>query len=206
MTDILQIVANGGARAMANAETRATFERVVQETLPNARVAFIEEGGDVMQVVKDCIDQGATTVIAAGGDGTVNAVASHVMNSAMTLGVIPMGTLNHFSHDLGIPLEMTDRITQDRNFVHGAGFADYLQNLFVERFTVPLLAFNVGIELGQIVVLAFAAILFALMDRALRGVPVNALARTTPFQVRLVTVSALVTVVATGWAWERLAQ
>jgi len=90
--------------------------------------------------------------------------------------------------------------------VHGAGFADYLQNLFVERFTVPLLAFNVGIELGQIVVLAFAAILFALMDRALRGVPVNALARTTPFQVRLVTVSALVTVVATGWAWERLPQ
>lgn len=110
MTDILQIVANGGAGAMADAETRAAFERMVQETLPNARVTFIEEGGDIMQVVKDCIDRGATTMIAAGGDGTVNAVASHVVNTAMTLGVIPMGTLNHFSHDLGIPVETADAL------------------------------------------------------------------------------------------------
>ena len=37
--------------------------------------------------------------------------------------------------------------------VHGAGFANYLKALFVERIAVPLLGFNVGIELGQLVVL-----------------------------------------------------
>lgn len=88
--------------------------------------------------------------------------------------------------------------------VHGAGFADYLQNLFVERIAVPLLAFNVGIELGQIVVLVLAAVLFWLADRLLRALPVVAIRKTDPFQIRLITVSALVTVVATGWAWERM--
>ena len=37
--------------------------------------------------------------------------------------------------------------------VHGAGFANYLQSLFVGSIVVPLLGFNVGIELGQLVVL-----------------------------------------------------
>lgn len=86
--------------------------------------------------------------------------------------------------------------------VHGAGFAGYLQSLFVEHLAVPLLAFNIGIELGQIVVLVFAAALFWVIDRVLRALPRTATSP-DPFQIRLIGVSALVTVVATGWAWER---
>ena len=41
--------------------------------------------------------------------------------------------------------------------VHGAGFANYLQSLFVGSIVVPLLGFNAGIELGQLVVLGLAA-------------------------------------------------
>lgn len=86
--------------------------------------------------------------------------------------------------------------------VHGAGFAGYLKSLFIERIAVPLLAFNIGIELGQLVVLAMAAALFWMIDRALRALP-RAAAMPDPFEVRLLAVSALVTVIATGWAWER---
>ncbi len=43
--------------------------------------------------------------MAAGGDGTINAVASAVVHTPATLGVIPAGTLNHFARDLGIPIE-----------------------------------------------------------------------------------------------------
>ncbi len=82
--------------------------------------------------------------------------------------------------------------------VHGAGFAGYLKSLFVTQIAMPLFAFNLGIELGQIVLLAAAVALFWALDRALaiRGAA-NA------FQLRLVGVSALVTIVATGWAWTR---
>ncbi|MEP7324420.1 MAG: HupE/UreJ family protein [Gemmatimonadota bacterium] len=51
--------------------------------------------------------------------------------------------------------------------VHGAGFANYLKALFVDRIVVPLFGFNVGIELGQLVILGMAALGFVLVDQAL---------------------------------------
>ncbi len=40
--------------------------------------------------------------MACGGDGTVNGVASAVLGSSAALGILPLGTLNHFAKDLGI--------------------------------------------------------------------------------------------------------
>jgi diacylglycerol kinase family enzyme len=44
-------------------------------------------------------------LIAAGGDGTVSAVAGVAVKAGVTFGVIPCGTLNHFARDAGIPLD-----------------------------------------------------------------------------------------------------
>ena len=86
--------------------------------------------------------------------------------------------------------------------VHGAGFAGYLKSLFVERIAVPLFGFNLGIELGQIVVLLAAAVLFFALDRAI-AVAKRPSWRSEPFRLRLIGVSTLVTIVAAGWAVER---
>jgi diacylglycerol kinase family enzyme len=45
-------------------------------------------------------------IVAAGGDGTINAVASAIAGTGITLGVLPLGTLNHFAKDIGIPLDV----------------------------------------------------------------------------------------------------
>jgi hypothetical protein len=42
-------------------------------------------------------------VAAGGGDGTVNAVAGKLVGTDTALGVLLMGTLNHFAKDVGIP-------------------------------------------------------------------------------------------------------
>src|SRR5919202_5276974 len=54
--------------------------------------------------------------------------------------------------------------------VHGAGFAAYLRSLFVDRIALPLFGFNVGIEMGQIVVLVAAVALLAATDRLIEAV------------------------------------
>src|SRR5579884_1040369 len=46
---------------------------------------------------------GATILVAAGGDGTVGAVAGAVAGTDTAMGVIPLGTFNHFAKDLGLP-------------------------------------------------------------------------------------------------------
>jgi diacylglycerol kinase family enzyme len=48
----------------------------------------------------------ASTVVAAGGDGTVSSVVAGVVDSPAALGVLPLGTLNHFARDLQIPFDL----------------------------------------------------------------------------------------------------
>ena len=82
--------------------------------------------------------------------------------------------------------------------VHGAGFANYLRDLFVDRVAVPLLGFNLGIEAGQVVVLLAAGGLFAAVDAGLRRAAVRA-----PLRARVVMVSSSVAAVAAVWAAQR---
>jgi hypothetical protein len=86
--------------------------------------------------------------------------------------------------------------------VHGAGFAGYLRSLFVEPIAVPLFGFNVGIELGQIVVLVIIGAALAAVDGALRRARPLPFA-TSPLRLRIVALSLLVGTVAAEWAVER---
>ncbi len=53
---------------------------------------------------------GVAALVGGGGDGTINTVASALVGTATPLGVLPLGTLNHFAKDLGIPLELDEAI------------------------------------------------------------------------------------------------
>ena len=86
--------------------------------------------------------------------------------------------------------------------VHGAGFANYLQSLFVGSIVVPLLGFNAGIELGQLVVLGLAALALAGLDRAIALLRAPE-ATPSVLRLRVVAVSAVVVVVAAEMAASR---
>jgi len=79
--------------------------------------------------------------------------------------------------------------------VHGAGFANYLRSLFVGSIAVPLLGFNAGIELGQLVVLALAGAALIALDSVLAAVRTPE-ASTPVHRIRVVAVSLVVVLVA----------
>lgn len=86
--------------------------------------------------------------------------------------------------------------------VHGAGFANYLHSLFMAQVAVPLFGFNVGIELGQILVLSLAAVLFVAIDRGIERL--GRLERGgRALRWRVVGVSVCVIGIAARWAAAR---
>src|SRR5687768_14850802 len=64
------------------------------------------EGRRLRETSLKACEDGNEIIVAAGGDGTVSAVACGILEAVKkpALGVLPLGTLNHFAKDLGIPL------------------------------------------------------------------------------------------------------
>jgi len=86
--------------------------------------------------------------------------------------------------------------------VHGAGFAEYLQSLFMDHIVVPLFGFNIGIELGQIVVLIAAGAALTAVDAALGRGALRS--RWTPLRIRITAVSCLVLLLGSRMVAERI--
>lgn len=63
-------------------------------------------GGRIGEAAEEAVRSGVDAVVAGGGDGTIRAVAARLAGGPIPLGVLPVGTLNHFARDLGIPLDL----------------------------------------------------------------------------------------------------
>jgi diacylglycerol kinase family enzyme len=110
------VIVNTAAGSDRPQEWLATLEERCRGRGLDAQVMRVEGGEQLLRAARDAVQQGARLVIAAGGDGTVSAVAARLADTGITLGVLPLGTLNHFAKDLGIPLELDAAIDA---IVHG---------------------------------------------------------------------------------------
>ena len=61
------------------------------------------ESGDGAMFAREAVESGADTVVAVGGDGTVNEVLNGLARTDVGLGIIPAGTANDFARQVGIP-------------------------------------------------------------------------------------------------------
>lgn len=72
----------------------------------NVKVSVAHAGAEVVELAKRAARGNADVIVAGGGDGTINSVATAVISAQKTLGILPLGTLNHLAKDLGIPLDL----------------------------------------------------------------------------------------------------
>ena len=65
-------------------------------------------GGDCEVRCRAVAERGDPLLIVGGGDGTISAAASALAGTETKLGILPLGTLNHFARDLGIPADLEE--------------------------------------------------------------------------------------------------
>jgi len=69
----------------------------------DAFVRTTSEAGEAREFAEQAVQQGYEIVVAAGGDGTVNEVVNGIAGSDVALGLLPIGTMNVFAAELGLP-------------------------------------------------------------------------------------------------------
>jgi len=75
---------------------------------PHAVVRETQNAGDAERFASRAMRDGYETVVAAGGDGTVNGVVNGIAGSDVRIGILPVGTMNLFAAELGIPPKLED--------------------------------------------------------------------------------------------------
>jgi len=102
----VQVVISIGAGAVDKEEI---VNRLVERYLPIGsrwKVSVARNGPELLKLARRAVKNDYQTIVAGGGDGTVSAVAGVLAGTRKTLGVLPLGTLNHFAKDLQLPLDI----------------------------------------------------------------------------------------------------
>lgn len=99
----IEVIVNALGGSFVEGETEFSLARAFADAGVDARLLFAR-GGDELTELAETSD--AEIIGAAGGDGTVGTIASIAIERDKPLGVVPLGTLNHFSKDIGIPQEL----------------------------------------------------------------------------------------------------
>lgn len=82
---------------------QATLTKAFQDRGFAAHIVCAASGPEMAAAIAAACAARPEVIVAGGGDGTVNAVAQAAIAAGITLGVLPLGTLNHFAKDAGIP-------------------------------------------------------------------------------------------------------
>jgi YegS/Rv2252/BmrU family lipid kinase len=102
------VCVNRSSGAAARSEREA---EEIRAALANAgikgRVELLD-GAAIAEQAKKAAEAGTELIVVGGGDGTISAAAGALAGTGTSLGILPLGTLNHFARDLGIPMKLDE--------------------------------------------------------------------------------------------------
>jgi diacylglycerol kinase family enzyme len=106
----LCVILNPGSGKKKDRGVRGRIEAALARHPERFSLRAVPKGGDIAEEAERAVREGFGTLIAAGGDGTISAVAAVAHKHGRTIGVLPMGTFNYFARGLDLPEEIEDAV------------------------------------------------------------------------------------------------
>lgn len=143
MFDSVVLIINSGSGHDDKAAARALIVERLREAGRRVDIVDIGAGTEIRAACRKIIAAAKAEnrlLVAAGGDGTVNAVAAICLEHGAALGIVPLGTFNYFARDMGIPVRTAEAVdlllagretraavgmVGDRLFLNNASFGAY---------------------------------------------------------------------------------
>ena len=100
------VLLNASAGKGTKDEAAAQLTSCLRKLGAFPQVSIAGNGEELCRLAKEAVASPAELIVAGGGDGTISTVASTLVGTGKVLGVLPLGTLNHFAKDVGVPLTL----------------------------------------------------------------------------------------------------
>ncbi|GAA3981328.1 YegS/Rv2252/BmrU family lipid kinase [Pedobacter ginsengiterrae] len=108
-TNILFVI-NPISGGKAKLRIPALIDKYLDKEKFNANFRLTEYVGHATEIVEEAIAKNFDIIVAAGGDGTINEVASKVLEHKKILGILPLGSGNGLARFLNIPQNLKEAI------------------------------------------------------------------------------------------------
>lgn len=102
----IEVIINAASGSDDKEKTRERLLEFFRACAVTARISLAHSGEELAELARNAADGESEIVVSGGGDGTINTVVSALVGTDKILGVLPLGTLNHFAKDLKIPLDL----------------------------------------------------------------------------------------------------
>ncbi len=105
---VVEVIINAAAGGGSEGEAARAVEAAFEACGVRVHVSLAHDGAEVSELARRALADGARAIVGGGCDGTVGSVAAVLAGTDGVFGVLPLGTLNHFAKDLGIPLGLEE--------------------------------------------------------------------------------------------------
>jgi len=104
----INVIINAASGTSDKEDERRILADVFEANGIDTQINLAQSGAEIVEIAKRAARGNGQMIVAGGGDGTISAVAAELIGTEKILGVLPLGTLNHFAKDLNIPLDLEE--------------------------------------------------------------------------------------------------
>jgi diacylglycerol kinase family enzyme len=137
----IQVILNPSAGKRSSPDAESQIEEIAtafQAVNVDAQIAY-PEVPDLTAFTRQVLISHFDAVVAAGGDGTVSAVAAALVDTSTPLGILPLGTLNHLARDLKISSNLQEAArTIAEGHIREIDVGDVNGHIFVNNSSIGL--------------------------------------------------------------------
>lgn len=96
-------------------QIRATILNAILNKEIDGEIRYSKYAGHTKEIASEAVKEGFKYIVVAGGDGSINEVASALVNTDVTMGIIPAGSGNGLARHLKIPLKINNALQIIKN-------------------------------------------------------------------------------------------
>lgn len=120
MANRIKVIINASAGTDDQEQDHRRLIEIFEASEHDVSISLARSGDEIANLAHRSASEDYQIIVAGGGDGTINTVASALLRKNISLGVLPLGTFNYFARNLNIPLDIAEAA---RNIIAGHSIA-----------------------------------------------------------------------------------